>query len=65
MVVSYQLHVLTALLLAKVPTAAIKQKAWWAQKLVWISLGSDKSFAHTGKLMMPHTSCSLPSNYTN
>lgn len=65
MVVSYQLHASTASLLGKVPTVSIKREAWWAQELVRVSFGIDKSFADTGKWMMPQTPCLLPSNYTN
>lgn len=42
MVVSYQLHAPTALLLGVVPTVTIKCEAWWAQEMVWIFLGREK-----------------------
>jgi hypothetical protein len=65
MVVSYQLHASTALVLGKVPIISIKQEAWWAEELVWISLGREKSFSDTGKWVILHMPCPLPSNYTN
>jgi hypothetical protein len=64
MVVSYQWHASTALVFEKVAIVSIKWEAWWAQELVWMSFGTDKSFAQTGKWMILHMPCPLPSNYT-